>query len=440
VAADALAAGSRPDPVARGPFHPVFWAVLVLPFGLAVGYAQVAVPYVLRLRGLDMMVIAGIASVSSLPHAWKFLWAPALDAGWRRKSWFLVMIVMTSGLLALTALIPPDPDARFTGLTLLTIYTAVLTLAQATVATSSSAVLALMSMTLPSHEKGRASGWQTAGNLAGTSAGGAVVTWMLEHTSARATAIALAASCLACTAPVFVIQEPAPEKHGLGTQMVVLLKDVWSTLKSRDGWTGMIICLSPVGTGAMTNLFSALAVDYSGVPAERERMVLLANGVGAGLVSALGALCGGYIAGRMNRRVAYALFGGITALAAIGMVVGPASPTAFSVGCLAYYFANGLCYAAFYAFVFEMIGSGAGVTTKLALFISGSNLALSYVTWLDGAGYEVLKQVLPGNPSAGRMGMLGTDALATFAGIALLGVMIVVVKRMKAAAPLAATE
>jgi MFS family permease len=425
----------------RGPFHPFFWAVLVLPFGLGVGYAQVAVPYVLRLRGLDMLVIAGIASVANLPHAWKFLWAPALDAGWRRKSWFLVMIALTSAFLALTALIPPDPDVRFGPFTLLSIYTAVLTLAQATVATSSSAVLALMSMTVPSAEKGRASGWQTAGNLAGTSAGGAVITWMLEHTSPRTTAVVLAATCLACATPVFYVAEPAPVKHRLGHQMVVLLKDVWTTLRSRDGWTGMIICLSPVGTGAMTNLFSALAIDYSPDPSARENMVLFANGVAAGMVSALGALCGGYIAGRMNRRVAYALFGAITALAAIGMMIGPANPTAFSIGCLAYYFANGLCYAAFYAFVFEMIGHGAGVTTKLALFISASNLAISYVTWLDGASYEGLKRAWPSHASAGRVGMLGADALATFVGIAVLGLMLVLVKRLNARQPVVeATE
>jgi predicted MFS family arabinose efflux permease len=425
----------------RGPFHPIFWAVLVLPFGLAVGYAQVAVPYVLRLRGLDMLAIAGIASVANLPHAWKFVWMPALDAGWRRKSWFLAMIAITAGLLALTALIPPDPDARFGPFSLLTVYTAVLTLAQATVATSSSAVLALMSLTVPSSEKGRASGWQTAGNLAGTSAGGAVITWMLQHTSTRSTAIVLAATCLACATPVFFLVEPAPVKHRLGKQMLVLLKDVWTTLKSRDGWTGLLICLSPVGTGAMMNLFSALAIDYSGEPAARENMVLLANGVAAGLVAALGALCGGYIAGKMNRRLAYCLFGGITALAAIGMMLGPANPLAFSVGCLAYYFANGLCYAAFYAFVFEMIGHGAGVTTKLALFISASNLAISYVTWLDGAGYEGLKRAWPGYAGAGRVGMLGTDALSSFAGIALLGVMVLVVKRLNASRPLAeATE
>ena len=115
------------------------------------------------------------------------------------------------------------------------------------------------------------------------------------------------------------------------------------------------------------------------------------------------------------------------------MILGPATPMTFTIGCLAYSFSNGLCFTAFYAFVFDMIGKGPGAATKLALFISASNLAISYVTWLDGAGYEGLKRVWPGYVGAGRVGMLGTDALATFVGISVLGLMLVVVKRMKAA-------
>jgi predicted MFS family arabinose efflux permease len=380
-----------------------------------------------------MAAIAGIASFASLPHAWKFLWAPALDTGLSRKTWYLVMIGLTATLLALTALVPPDPARRFGPLSFLAVYTAVLTLAQATVATASSAVLALMALTVPDDEKGRASGWLTAGNLTGTSAGGAVVTWMLRHTSPQATAIALGLTCLACTLPVFAILEPEPERHP-GALVLVLLKELWATLKSREGWTGMILCLSPVGTGAMANLFSALAMDYSGDPIARERMVILANGVTAGLVSALGALVGGHVAGRMNRRFAYVLFGAVMALAAMGMMIGPANPTAFTMGCMAYYFANGLCYAAFYAFVLEMIGKGASVTTRLALFVGASNLAISYVTWLDGEGYDAARRVWPDYVGAGRIGMLGTDALSTFFGIAVLGLMLLAVKRMNAKA------
>jgi hypothetical protein len=134
----------------------------------------------------------------------------------------------------------------------------------------------------------------------------------------------------------------------------------------------------------------------------------------------------------MNRRFAYVLFGGLTALCAIGMMLGPASPTAFTIGCLAYQVANGLCYAAFYAFVFDLIGRSDGVTTQLALYVGGGNLAVSYVTWFDGWGYDRAKALLPARAWAARAGMLGTDALATFLGIAMLSAMMVYVRRARA--------
>ncbi len=112
----------------------------------------------------------------------------------------------------------------------------------------------------------------------------------------------------------------------------------------------------------------------------------------------------------------------------------PATPRAFTAGCLAYQFANGLCYAVFYAFVLELVGKGehvSTVTTQLALFIGASNLSASYVTWLDGFGYDRAKALAPGWPSAGRVGMLGVDAFMTFAGLGVLSLMTLYARRSR---------
>jgi hypothetical protein len=114
------------------------------------------------------------------------------------------------------------------------------------------------------------------------------------------------------------------------------------------------------------------------------------------------------------------------------MLLAPATPAAFTVGCLAYLLANGLCYAVFYSFVLELVGkreSAASVTTQLALYIGASNLGAAYVTWLDGFGYDRAKALAPGWASAGRVGMLAMDALATFVGLAILGLMTLYVRR-----------
>jgi len=417
---------------------PPWWALLTLPFGLTVGFATVAVPFVLRVRGIEMTLIATVSQVAQLPHIVKLLWAPVLDSGPRRRSWYFGSIAVTALALAATALVPPSTTERFGPVPLLWIFTGALFVAQAAVATSSSAVLALMALTVPPEQRGAASGWQTAGNLAGTAAGGALVAWMLRHLPATATAVSLAALCAACAAPAAFVDETPPPRRGAMRLVVALLGELWRTLRSREGWTGLIICLSPVGAGALTNLFSALATDYARDDASAERLVVVVTGVLGGIVNAAGALLGGYVADRMNRRLAYALCGAITALCAVGMMLGPASATAFTIGCLAYQLANGLCYAAFYAFVLDLVGKRDGVTTQLALFAGAGNLATSYVTWLDGWSYDRAKAWLPGRSYAGRGGMLGMDALSTFVGIAVLIAMMAYVRRARAAPPSAA--
>jgi MFS transporter, PAT family, beta-lactamase induction signal transducer AmpG len=235
--------------------------------------------------------------------------------------------------------------------------------------------------------------------------------------------------CAVSALPVMFIHEPHVPRRRARALVVELLQEAWATVRSQDGWTGLVICLSPVGAGALTNLFSALAKDYAPDAPSVERLVVVVNGVLAGVLNGAGALLGGYLADRMNRRLAYVLSGGITGLCAIGMMASPATPTSFTLGCLAYQLANGLSYAAFYAFVLELLGKKGGVATQLALYVGVSNFAVTYVTWLDGWSYDRMVALFPGRSSAGRMGMLGMDALSTFVGIAILWAMVAHVRR-----------
>jgi PAT family beta-lactamase induction signal transducer AmpG len=416
---------ARPPPF----LPPPFWALLTLPFGLTVGFASIAVPFVLRAHDVPMTLIATVTQVAQFPHVIKLLWTPALDSGPKRRSWFFASIAVTALSLAALAFIPPSVSERVGPVALIWVYTAVLFTAQTAVATSSSAVLALMAMTMPDARRGAASGWQSAGNLVGTSMGGGLVTWMIRHLSPTAAAIILAGTCCAASLPALFIDEVPPPRRNLVGLVVDLLKEIIRTLRSREGWTAMVICLSPVGAGALTNLFSALARDYAPSDPSAEHLVIVVTGLFGAAVSAVGSLAGGYLADRMNRRLSYVVFGGATALCAVGMMLAPPSPTAFTIGCLAYQFTNGLAYAAFYAFVLELLGKREGVTTQLALYVGASNFAITYVTWFDGWGYDRMRTLLPANEWAGRAGMLGMDALATFIGIAMLTAMMIYVRR-----------
>jgi MFS family permease len=172
-----------------------------------------------------------------------------------------------------------------------------------------------------------------------------------------------------------------------------------------------------------------LATLYIGDEAVREHSVEVVNGMFGGLVAAGGCLVAGYLADRMNRRLLYALGGVGTAIAAVAMALSPATAASYDVGCLVYNFFNGICYAAFAAFVLEMIGHGPGVTTKYSLYVGASNFAISYVAALDGFGEHLGERVFRGHAWAKSMGVLGMDALTTFVGLGVLAAMVVYLRR-----------
>ncbi|MFT3764591.1 MAG: MFS transporter [Minicystis sp.] len=176
------------------------------------------------------------------------------------------------------------------------------------------------------------------------------------------------------------------------------------------------MCLSPVGAGAAANLFSGGMHNAYHVSEHRVEIV---TGVLGGLAGALGCLVGGWLADKMNRRLAYALSGALTGLCALALAFGPLTPEAFTYGTLAYQFTNGIGYAAFVAFVLEMIGHEGAVTTKYTLFVAAANWAISYTAVIDGWGYD----------RGGVRGLFLADAAATTVGIAVLVLMLLITRR-----------
>ncbi len=410
-----------PEAKVRHP-HPALFGVLVLPFGAAVGFLQIAVPWWFAHAGMSLTQIATISATAFLPHAYKIIWCPLIDLGPHRKAWYLVTTVITAGLLATAAMIP-DPAQHVTLLVVL------LTAAQAAAATSSAALDALMAICSRHEDKGRAGGFYMAGNVGGTGILGALAIWLGDHLSPQMAGVVTALIVLASSVGALTLVEPKdvgtrqqhPEWMGaLWSRIREIGRDLWTTVKSREGITGLIILASPVGCGALTNLFSAMAPDYH-APAATVEVV---NGLAGGAVGALGSVLGGYLADRMNRRLSYALAGLITALTAFAMAASPMTAVTYTWGTLAYNFAAGIAFAAFAGMVLEMVSHGAAVTTKYTLFTAVSNQAISYATALDGW-------------AAGKWGgaraSIAFDGVLTFVGIGVLIAMVLVARQKKGA-------
>jgi len=410
---------------------PTLYLLLDLPYGAAVGYLSVAVPFWLAARGVPLAGIAALSATAFLPHALKIFWVPLLDVGSHRKLWYLAMVAGTGLLLAALSMFPGLLDRLW-------LYTVLLTAAQVTATTGHAALNALVAITTHERDKAKAAGYYMASNVGGTGLLGALALWLGSHTSPNVAGLVLAAVVFVSGAGALVISEPrrvdaalaAAEGalRALGLHAAAIMKDLWRTATSREGFTGLLISLAPVGCGALTNLFSGIARDFGA----SQRMVEVVNGIGGGLAGAVGSLIGGYLAERMNRRLAYAVAGGVTALSAIAMLAAPMTPTTYVWGVLAYNLANGIAFATWAGMVLDVVGNTAAVATSYALFVASSNLAISYVTALDGWASKFRGFDGSWEDAAGARGALAFDALITFFGIALLLAMVAVTRRMSA--------
>lgn len=411
------------DPARHTP-PPVF-ALTMTPFAAAVGWVTVAAPYWLARDGASIAAIGAMSGTAMLPHALKVLWAPLLDLGGRRRAWYVACALGTAAALIALALLP-DPAHHLPRFTILA------TLLQFFGTTASAAADGLMAVTTAPEAQGRASGWRMAGNGGGTGILGALGLWIGGTAGVPAAGIAVAALVAASALAALLVREPRAARRGpasgslagaLAANAQAMARDLWTTVRSRLGWTGLVICAVPVGAGALTNLFSAMAVEYHA----SENLVAQVNGLAGGLVGAAGSFAGGWLADRMSRRLAYAASGALLAACAIAMAAAPLTPFTYGWGTLAYNFATGVAFAALAALVLELVGDSVAAATKYTLFISVANLASSYVTWIDGLASEVR--------GAGARGSLLADALLTVLGIGVLLALVVVTRPARAADP-----
>jgi MFS family permease len=413
--------------------HPALFGLLILPFGMITGYCGVTLPRLFELEGQTTTAIAAFQAVAMQPHSFKFMIEPTLDARWAKRSWFIWAIAITAIMLPLAVFV----RAWHTGMTLggkqigyISLLAGILFVANAAVATSSGAMHALMAITLPTEKKGSAAGWAMAGNLGGYGVGGAIGLFVTQKMPTALAAVVLTALVLLASAPALFVKEPTPPMHPIGTAIKNLLRDAWATMKSREGWTGLVICLMPVGAGGATGLFSAIATTYSAT----DTQVALVNGLFGGIVSAIGCVVGGYVADKMNRRLAYVLAGALCGLCALVMSMMPYTPSVYTYGCLAYSFANGIAYAAWAAFVLDLMGNDSGVATKHALFAAAANQATNYMLVFDGMASD--GKILSGKLGPlGPVSMLRMDALQTVVGLCVIGLMVLVVRRFVVKAP-----
>ncbi len=380
--------------------HPSVFTFLIMPMGIVTGFVSVALAYQFSQAGISIEKIAALVAAALLPHMFKFLWAPLIDSFFTLKKWHWVSnLIAGAGIVAMGLM--PIKEANLPILTLLVI------LVNFAVTFTAMSTESLMAYAVPENLKGRVGGFFQAGNLGGTGLGGGAGLWLAQHLSSPLiSGLIVGTATFLCSAGLFFITESKStlRSEKISETMNNLLKDIWSIFKSRNGLMVMLLCFLPLGTGAASGLWSAVANDWSA----SADTVAIVTGVLSGFMSAGGCIIGGWICDRMNRRNAYLIFGLVGASIALMMAYSPHTELMYIIWTSVYAIGLGFSYAGFTAAVLETIGTGAAAT-KYNIYAALSNTPIYLMTYIDGWAHA----------KWGPTGMLNTEAVVAI--IAVIG-------------------
>jgi MFS family permease len=381
-----------------------FYALLYLQSGLAQGFCNVCLTYVLGHAGVSYPAIAGVVSLSLLPYTLGFLAGPVVDVSLRPKLIFFVCALTLAGAFVGYAL-TPDDTAHLVFLSALTL------IANMAGAVAGVSVTSVMAQTTPPEKRPPIAGWRQVANYGGGALGGGLSLWLVTHAGGvRTAALAMAGLALLTGLPLLRARLLRLEAGlGLGARMRNLGLDLFRFARSRIGVLVILLNLLPAALFASPPLLSASAQAWR-VSAD---LVALSLGTLSGVIVIPGCLIGAWLCARLPKRTLYVVaavaFEGVLAV----MAVGPHTPVVFVAGVLVASFLNGMANTVLVSISFEAIDPiNAGTLTSILGSIS--NVPLLFVTLVLG------KVAVHG----GADGMLlaeagiGVAAMAAFAALA----------------------
>jgi hypothetical protein len=152
-----------------------------------------------------------------------------------------------------------------------------------------------MAKSIKQNRKGEASGWYQAGSLAGVGFGGGFGLWLATHSSLAMAGIVLSVASILFALVILLIRDiPHYKEKTMLQEITVMGKGIFAMIKLPVALFVIILITMPIGTGAMANLWSAVANDWK----TGADTVVLITGLLSGAVSAVGCVAGGLIVDR----------------------------------------------------------------------------------------------------------------------------------------------
>jgi hypothetical protein len=352
--------------------HRFLW--IVLPYAIYIGFTtNGAASFLLRQVGMPADQVASAIALLGIPSSLYFLWSPLADLWMPRKYWHLLATFGSAASLALgSVLLYRHAQAAvwlfFFGMAFCMLI--------------SSAYGGLISSMIAPSSRTRTAAWAQASNLGGGAIGPGVILYLALHWTAPAWASVAALLVILPGLTVLLLREPVRHtRPSFATHWRAVGRELRLTCLTPKNAFGLILLLAPPGAGALIGLLPAIATDYQVSGAS----VVWINGIGGGLLMALGCLAGGWVPSRLDRRIAYALAGALNAGPAFFLALAPATHDVYMVGTVTYLFTIGFTSTVCMGLVLDVVGAvGHSGSLRYSILMACSYIPIAYMSWLEG--------------------------------------------------------
>jgi MFS transporter, PAT family, beta-lactamase induction signal transducer AmpG len=343
-------------------------------FGMYGGIIVISVPQLLSARHVPEAQIAAMTAVMISPSFWTFLVSPVLDVRFSRR-WYSMFSAALAAALLVLALLNLNHLAWVEALLVAGFFCANL---------YQSALGGWLSSIITTEEGNRLSVWVTIGNIGGGGAMAATTGELVRNFSPAMAALLLGAAILLPTAIFPFMQAPGPDRRLARESFPQFFGEVLSLLKRPPVLIAISLFIAPAATFSLTNFLSGLGDDFH------------ASGHFVGLVGGTGVLLGGITGCLMFRlidrllplRFLYLCVGVAGSMFTLGLILLPHSPAAFAVALIGENVFQALAITVAVAIAFDTIGrSNPFAATTYSLLISAANVPITYMLFVDGAGY-----------------------------------------------------
>jgi PAT family beta-lactamase induction signal transducer AmpG len=264
--------------------------------GLPGGFLAVALPVILRGRGLSMASI-GLISLLSLPWVLKVLWAPLVDRWWsprlgRRRTWMVPAMLGMLGCTLVLSGFDPSTDLFAIGVWFL--------LLNVFAATQDVAVDGYAVDLLRGRDLGPANSAQVGGFKLGNIVGGGVLLALIGVIGWRGDFWIMAACIGVALLLVLVVREPPPESTTVASTWSITARAFRGVFRQPAFALFLVAAKFGETFGGTPVKPTLVDFDFS------EKLIGTIDGIVGGLATVLGAVVAGVLVRRSGWRVAFA--------------------------------------------------------------------------------------------------------------------------------------